>query len=248
MVALRDVRFRALPERQNRRGFAQIGAAVMRRLPRASRAGRIGRVFYLERIMPRLPLAALLVAGIATVLPGCLRTEAASTMSAAQPVMRWDHRPEAALWTKTALEALQTHGAALPALVPADIEAWCPAYPQADPATRSAFWAGLISALAKHESTWNPAAVGGGGRWFGLVQIAPATARGYGCEARSGAALKNGEANLSCAIRIMAHTVPRDGVVAARGRGVAADWGPFHSAAKRTDMAAWTRNQSYCQG
>jgi len=58
---------------------------------------------------------------------------------------------------------------------------------------------------------------------------------------------ETGEANLSCAIRIMAHTVPRDGVVAAGGGGVAADWGPFNVAVKRADMADWTRAQSYCR-
>ncbi len=168
--------------------------------------------------------------------------------SAMPPPMRWDHHPEAGAWTETAFAALETHGAALSAITPGDIEAWCPAYPEATPEERKAFWAGLVSALAKHESTWNPRAVGGGGRWFGLVQIAPATARGYGCEARSGEALKDGTKNLSCAIRIMARTVPRDGVVSAGMRGVAADWGPFHSSRKREDMRAWVRAQPYCQG
>jgi hypothetical protein len=138
-------------------------------------------------------------------------------------------------------------GQALMTMVPSDIKTWCPAYEGNNGLDRASFWVGLLSAMAKHESTWNPAAVGGGGQWFGLVQISPATARGYGCGATSGEALKDGTDNLSCAIRIMAHTVPRDGVVAAGMRGVAADWGPFHSASKRADMAAWTTQQSYCQ-
>ncbi|NBB84381.1 MAG: transglycosylase SLT domain-containing protein [Alphaproteobacteria bacterium] len=167
--------------------------------------------------------------------------------SALAPPMRWDHHPASDAWTETAFSALERHGAALPALTPDDIDAWCPGYPDATAEERKAFWAGLISTLAKHESTWNPAAVGGGGRWFGLVQIAPATARGYGCRARSGSDLKDGAANLSCAIRIMAQTVPRDGVVSRGMRGVAADWGPFHSARKREDMRSWTRAQPYCQ-
>jgi hypothetical protein len=45
----------------------------------------------------------------------------------------------------------------------------------------------------------------------------------------------------------MARTVPRDGVIAAGGRGVAADWGPLKSSAKRADMQAWLRAQSYCK-
>ena len=109
------------------------------------------------------------------------------------------------------------------------------------------FWLGFMSALAKYESTYKPQAVGGGGRWYGLLQILPATARGYECHAGSRAALTNGAANLSCAVRIMAVTVPRDGVVAGNGsRGVGADWGPLRSRAKRTEMSAWLKRQSYC--
>lgn len=162
------------------------------------------------------------------------------------PVMRWDHRPEAANWTAMAFTALETHAAVLPTIVPDDIENWCPAYPDAPEADREAFWTGLMSALARHESTWNPEAVGGGGRWFGLVQISPATARFYGCQAGSGQALLNGSANISCAMRIWATTVARDGVVAAGRGGVAADWGPFVQANKREEMRAWISSQPYC--
>jgi len=163
------------------------------------------------------------------------------------PVTRWDHRSEANQWTRATMTAiLEEHGRPLIEMVPNDIKKWCPSYEGQNEFERSAFWIGLLSAMAKHESTWNPAAVGGGGQWFGLVQISPATAQGYGCRATSGVALKDGSANLSCAIRIMAHTVPRDGVVAANNRGVAADWGPFHNASKRAEMAAWTSSQSYC--
>ncbi len=163
------------------------------------------------------------------------------------PHARWENRPEAKLWTRSALVALKEHGARLPQTVPRDIANWCPAYPGAGEAQRRAFWVGLLSALAKHESTYRPHAVGGGGRWFGLLQISPGTARAYKCRARSGAALKDGVANLSCAIRIMAATVPRDGVVSRGMRGVAADWGPFHSRAKREDMKQWMRRQAYCK-
>jgi hypothetical protein len=39
----------------------------------------------------------------------------------------------------------------------------------------------------------------------------------------------------------MGETVPRDGVVSRGMRGVAADWGPFHSSRKREDMRQWLR-------
>lgn len=169
-----------------------------------------------------------------------------STQGAAVPPTRWPDG-KAVVWSRAALSALRAHARPLPRSVPRDIDTWCPAYRNAGTAKREAFWVGLISALSKHESTYRPGAVGGGGKWFGLLQISPGTARSYGCRAGSGEALKNAGSNLSCALRIMAVTVPRDGVVSEGMRGVAADWGPFHSRRKRQDMMDWTRSQSYCQ-
>lgn len=164
------------------------------------------------------------------------------------PRTRWQHKAGHEAWTRAALSALKGHGRVLTQLVPDDINDWCPAYKESDDAGRRAFWVGFLSALSKHESTYNQDAVGGGGRWYGLLQILPATARGYECNARTGQALKKGGANLSCAIRIMAVTVPRDGVIYGRGgRGVAADWGPLRSTTKRHDMVGWLRAQPYCQ-
>lgn len=165
------------------------------------------------------------------------------------PRMRWSHMENHSLWNAAALRALQNHGQPLVNMVPADIADWCPYYEGAGTAGREAFWIGFMSALAKHESTYKPWAVGGGGKWYGLLQILPATARGYGCRAGSGEALKDGGDNLSCAIRIMAVTVPRDGVIAGRDtkwRGVAADWGPMRVPSKRRDIAAWVKQQPYC--
>ena len=164
------------------------------------------------------------------------------------PAARWDHQPMGKLWTRTAIGDLVSGvGMPLVNMVPKDIDVWCPAYPDQDRIGRAAFWTGLLSAMAKHESSFNEAAVGGGGQWFGLVQISPATAKHYDCGATTTGALKNGVGNLQCAITIMATTVPRDGVVAADGRGVAADWGPFHNAAKRADMRDWVSSQAYCR-
>nr|WP_281495968.1 transglycosylase SLT domain-containing protein [Marivita sp. S6314] len=162
--------------------------------------------------------------------------------------MRWSHRSEAENWSRAALKALRSHASVLPKTEPRDIANWCPAYTTNDTSAREAFWIGLLSALAKHESTFRPTAVGGGGKWYGLLQILPATARGYRCNATSRSALKNGGANLQCALRIMSTTVPRDGVVSYGMRGVAADWGPFHSRKKRHDMMTWMRSQPYCAG
>ena len=166
------------------------------------------------------------------------------------PRTRWQHMSGNALWTRAALSALKDHGKPLVDSVPRDIEHWCPAYARNGEALRRAFWVGYMSALARHESTYKPWAVGGGGKWIGLLQILPATARGYKCRAGNGEALKNGAANLSCAVRIMAHTVPRDGVIHGRDsrwRGVAADWGPMRSSGKRREIAGWLKRQNYCK-
>ncbi|MBM2577517.1 transglycosylase SLT domain-containing protein [Jannaschia sp. Os4] len=164
------------------------------------------------------------------------------------PDLRWDHVRGSSRWTRAIMRAIDSHGQKLTQTVPDDIDAWCPAYPDASEWERKAFWAGLLSTLAKHESTYDPRAVGGGGLWYGLVQILPATARGYGCQARTGDALKDGVLNMSCAVRILNVTIPRDNVVARNWRGVAADWGPFHSRRKREDMRRWISSQPFCAG
>lgn len=189
--------------------------------------------------------AALLA--LAVPVAACAMVGARAPEPAEPPPMRWDFRPEAPAWTAATLAALEDHGGALAAVVPGDIETFCPGYADASPDERRAFWAGLFSALAKHESTWNPAAAGGGGRWIGLLQISPRTAQQYRCTATSAAELTDGGANLSCAVRIAAVQVGRDRLVAGNGsKGVGRDWAPFRSAAKRADIAEWTRAQSYC--
>lgn len=165
------------------------------------------------------------------------------------PRTRWEHKSGNAVWTRAAMSAVGYHGDGLDSVVPSDIDTWCPAYAQNSPELRRAFWVGMMSALAKHESTYNPNAVGGPNLWYGLLQIYPDTARRYGCRARTGEALKNPVENLSCAARIMNVTVARDNAIAVyngRWRGVAADWGPMSNRNKIPEMANWTRQQSYC--
>ena len=190
--------------------------------------------------------------GVCAVLSACVPIQlpdiAAFLPSGALPAMRWDHRPEAAEWTMASLTAIAGQDARLAATLPADIETWCPGYADAGWANRRAFWSGLLSAVAKYESSWNPQASGGGGQWIGLMQISPATARHYDCSATSSEALKDGSANLQCAVQIMAAQVGRDGVVAGKGRqGIGRDWAPLHASANRAEMSAWTRQQSYCK-
>lgn len=166
------------------------------------------------------------------------------------PSTRWAHKRGSDTWTRAAMVAVSSFGDGLESIVPRDIARWCPAYTTNSVSDRRAFWVGMMSALAKHESTYNPRAVGGGNLWYGLLQIYPDTARRYGCRARTGEALKDPVENLSCAARIMNVTVLRDNAVAVhdgRWRGVAADWGPMSNRSKIAEMSAWTARQPYCQ-
>ncbi|WP_166461807.1 transglycosylase SLT domain-containing protein [Paracoccus alkanivorans] len=165
---------------------------------------------------------------------------------AVSPPMRWEHKSGSDEWTAATLAALEREGVTMLSNVPHDIGTYCPNYAELTKVERKAFWAGFMSALAKHESTYNPMAAGGGGRWLGLMQIAPGTWRSYGCSGH----ITDGADNMACAVRIMSKQVGRDNAVARDGsggwRGVARDWGPMRSAAKRADIAAWTSSQSYC--
>ncbi|MEM7753866.1 MAG: transglycosylase SLT domain-containing protein, partial [Pseudomonadota bacterium] len=115
----------------------------------------------------------------------------------------WENRADGPLWTRVVIAAVETHGRELLSTVPKDIADWCPAYAENGPEDRAAFWAGFVSTLARYESTWNPRAVGGNGRWFGLMQIYPPTAEFRDCRVQTGAGLKRGSDNLNCAVRIM---------------------------------------------
>ncbi len=195
-----------------------------------------------------LSLAALALLAACSTTPSATpnaQVEAQEMALAQEPPMRWGERNGSDEWTRATLAALDREGVTIMSNVPNDITEFCPNYRQLAQPGRKAFWAGLLSAVAKHESTYNPQASGGGGRWLGLMQIAPATWRNYDCDGN----IKNGADNMACAVKIMSRQVARDNAVARDDggwRGVARDWAPMRSSSKRADIAAWTSSQSYC--
>lgn len=192
------------------------------------------------KLIPLMTAAALALTSLAPVAEA--KGTKATSAAMMQVSMRWDHRREAQVWTLSTMQAVAA--TTLPRIVPKDIGQFCPGYVSGSTRERAAFWTGLLSAIAKHESTWNPRAAGGGGRYLGLMQISPATWGNYRCSGN----MRDGSDNLACAVRIMARQVARDGVVGAGGRGgVARDWGPMKKASKRADIAGWISRQSYCQ-
>ncbi len=183
----------------------------------------------------------------ALMLAGCVPEKTSLQSTLPEVPTRWDNRPEAPTWTAAAFVAVAENDDVLAARVPGDIGAWCPGYASATLNERRAFWVGLMSVVAKTESSHNPAAAGGGGRYIGLMQISPTTAAANGCDATSARELKDGSENLTCAVEVFSRDVARDGVVAGKGnRGVGRQWGPFRKADARAEMAAWTAKQPYC--
>lgn len=194
----------------------------------------------------RFPALAALVA--LALVAGCTT---ATTQTMPEIAARWDHRPEAARWTAAQYTALGREGRALIETVPADIDAYCPGYADADIDGRKAFWIALFSGLAYYESTWRPEAAGAGGRYRGLLQIWPTSAEYYDCDLSHPKGLYDGPTNLRCAVRIAAQAVARDKVVvghAGNWGGVAADWPPMRNASKRRDIAEFTLSLPACQG
>jgi hypothetical protein len=190
--------------------------------------------------MRKLPL--LIAAALLAACQPAPPPEAAPEIAA-----RWNHRAESADWNAAALEALQTDGARMLNLTPRDAAEFCPAYETADAEGRASFWVAFMSGLARYESGHRPEAAGAGGRYQGLLQISPATARFHGCDLSASRGLYDGATNLSCAVRIATSAVLRDGVVASGRGGMAADWPPLRDPAKRADIAGFTRNVPACR-
>jgi len=160
---------------------------------------------------------------------------------------RWDHRSEAEAWYGAMIDALGRDGTAMIDAVPRDAETFCPGYASATPAERKAVWIMVFSGLARYESNWRPEAAGAGGRYRGLLQISPATARFHGCDLSHPGGLYDGATNLACAVRIANSAVARDGVIATGRGGMAADWPPLRSEARRSEIAGFTRALPQCR-
>ena len=200
--------------------------------------------------MPVLPVLRGLCIGLVIALPACTLSAPPPEPETPEFSTRWDHRPEADLWTAAKFDALGREANALVRTVPRDIDAFCPGYVEADTAARKAFWTALFSGLARYESGWRPEAAGAGGRYQGLLQISPATARHHRCDLSAPRGLYDGATNLRCAARIAANAVARDGVVTGgpgAWGGVARDWPPMRNGDKRSDIAGFTRSLPVCQ-
>jgi hypothetical protein len=169
-------------------------------------------------------------------------------------------------WTRQAERAVTA--AALPRLTPADIGFFCPRYPALAKQERQKFWVGLLSAMAKPESNFQPQ------RSYrekfadrrgepvisrGLLQISieSANQKRYSCAIPYPAKLHDPATNLHCGAKILARWVSTDGVIAHNAKlpaqAAAHLGGGRYWSVLRTNkghlpqIAAFTRQLPFCQ-
>lgn len=180
---------------------------------------------------------------------------AAVARPASPPAARWGLADGRDAWTAAALDEVRQSARALwrAGFTPADIEAFCPGYAKKGEADRQAFWVGLLSSMARWETSgYNPTTAyreANGELSIGLLQLS-VTDRPV-CPWIDKATIRQAEPNVRCGIRILARDVGRDGLIAqgtdrTTARGAARYWGPMRTA-KRADVAAWTASQTYCR-
>ncbi len=171
----------------------------------------------------------------------------------------WSHVNGGGTWTQVTESAVAA--TSLSDQLPEDIQTFCPRYPTLGPDFRVMFWAGLLSAMAKFESNFNPETVfmeelrdGNGDRVIsrGLLQLSVESAkqRRYGCKIVTAKDLHDPAVNLSCAARILATWVEADGAVASvngETTGGARYWSVLRASSRNLEeIGAITRKFSFC--
>ena len=171
------------------------------------------------------------------------------------PATRWGSANGRDAWTAAALDEVRNGGKALwrDGFTPIGLETFCPGYAAKGEADRQAFWVGLLSSMARWETSgYNPTTVyreSNGELSIGVLQLSVTDSRT--CPWIDEATIRQAEPNVRCGIRILARDVVRDGMIAegtnkTTARGAARYWGPMRTV-KRDDVAAWTAGQTYCR-
>jgi uncharacterized protein YraI len=173
----------------------------------------------------------------------------------------WDGKhPSSKQWNVYARDAIRQKGQALTSDTPSDVSSFCPAYSRRSAADKEQFWIGLLSAMTRFESNYNPKLSytenfrdSQGNRVVsrGLLQLSLESARNYGCVLSSAQALHEPQANLSCGVRIVNRWVERDGVIAGGSssgwRGAARYWSVLRKQSTLSQIKSMTRALSVCQ-
>jgi Bacterial SH3 domain len=172
----------------------------------------------------------------------------------------WDgkHR-DAAKWNAYTRDAIREFGSAMVGSRPDDVADFCPKYGQLVDDDKVQFWIGLIAAMAKFESNWDPSvqytedfedSSGNNVVSRGLLQISKESARNYGCEVPSASALHDAKVNLACTVKIINRWIDRDNVITEQSggwKGPARYWSVLRKSSTLGPIQAMTRKLSVCK-
>jgi hypothetical protein len=164
-------------------------------------------------------------------------------------------------WTRVTEAAVAK--STLPASQPADVERFCPRYPTLDANGRTRFWVGLLSAMARPESDFDPNKsypesfkdkAGNTVISRGLLQLSieSANQHRYGCSIAREADLHDPTTNLTCATRILSTWVEQDGVIGSylpgKPRGGGRYWSVMQQAQGHLpEITEFTRHLEICE-
>jgi hypothetical protein len=140
----------------------------------------------------------------------------------------WDRVPRGRHWTAFMVKVIDRYGEALLDTVPTDINEFCPTYSGLGRDARLAFWVGMVSAMAEKESSFDPSVEHAEkfrnrkGELVvsrGLLQISLESIQPYQCGITTDEQIHDPELNLTCAVRMLNHLVPRDRIISRKVLG-----------------------------
>jgi hypothetical protein len=174
--------------------------------------------------------------------------------------MPWDGKhADTDEWNQFTADAIAKFGSAMRSKTPSDVTSFCPNYGNLDEAGKTQFWIGLIAAMAKFESNYNPStrytegfddSNGNAVVSRGLLQLSYESAKAYGCDVSSSSALHDPKVNLTCTVRIINKWLASDGVISAQTsgwRGAARYWSVLRKSSTLGPIRAATKNLSVCK-
>ncbi|MBO9666909.1 MAG: transglycosylase SLT domain-containing protein [Bdellovibrio sp.] len=164
-------------------------------------------------------------------------------------------------WSTYVDQKLDTLGADMLDVIPADYATFCPKYKTFSYKERKEFWAYLMSWMIKYESNFNTNSTytesfadSSGNKVVsrGLFQISIESGNAYGCGFKTSSDLHDPYQNLACGIRILNRWVGRDGRMAGKvsssWQGGARYWSVLRSTSgSYAKIVAGTSGSSLCK-
>ncbi len=172
--------------------------------------------------------------------------------------LHWDWRKEKPVFYLIADDLMSIHGQELLDVVPKDIKNYCPDYVELSAEGRQLFWVMLLSAIARHESSHNPACFyqeqirnkyGDKVISRGLLQISYLSSKRYLPSIETHDDLHVVHTNLLCGIEILKTWVLSDKVISSKSKGkwygAARYWAVLRANAKHEQIKSWLSSVDY---